>query len=242
VLKDHPGRHSGLPHRRDLRHLLKLAAMRMLQISCTLSLAWCWVAMSTPALSPSDDLAWRRERAGAEWSAQVTRAVEATSLPQSLPSDATDFCPRYAGLTQADRRHFWAGLVSSIASAESDGRFDPSQSFTESFHQHGSNTPLVVSQGLLQLSFPGDRDLYRCKLNRAEDLYDAQTNLICGVTILSTLVRQDGQITGRVGSHWKGAARYWSVMRSEGGKKQANPKHLAWIKEFTRSMAVCRAQ
>jgi hypothetical protein len=149
------------------------------------------------------------------------------------------FCSRYPGLSEGDRMHFWAGLISAMVKRESS--FNPKATFTESFREHGADSPIVISRGLLQLSFPEDRDKYHCKLQRADDLYDAQTNITCGVTVLSTLVSRDGRIAGREGSRWKGGAAYWSVLRSAGGKDNSNSKSLNSIKKFTQSMAVCRA-
>jgi hypothetical protein len=98
----------------------------------------------------------------------------------------------------------------------------------------------VVSRGLLQLSFPGDRDNNGCEIPDAESLYDPAINLACGVKILAKYVKRDQRIAGKNGKEWYGGAVYWSTLRSEGGKNNSNPKHLAIVMRDTQSLSVCR--
>lgn len=91
------------------------------------------------------------------------------------------FCAGYEGSSRPERVHFWVGLIAAIARAET--RFNTHDTFTESFREKGADSPLVVSRGLLQLSFPGDRDHYHCELPNAESLYDPAVNLTCGVGV-----------------------------------------------------------
>jgi len=173
------------------------------------------------------------------WTAVATNTLSTTSLPDSVPADISTFCPAYQGATRHDRTHFWVALMAAVARAESG--FNPRNSFTESFHESGPGSPLVVSRGLLQLSFPGDRDRYRCNMPSAESLYDPTVNLACGIKILAQLVARDHRIAGQVGTAWKGAAAYWATLRSRGGKNGSNATNLAEIERATQSLKVCQA-
>jgi len=187
---------------------------------------------------PSSDLAWALEKDAHRWTDIVADAVAATSLPDSVPGDISTFCPAYVSTPKPGRIHFWVGLVAAIARSES--RFNQRDSFTESFRESGPESPFVVSRGLMQLSFPGDRDNYQCNLPSAESLYDPTVNLRCGVKILAQLVARDHRIAGQVDSAWAGGAVYWATLRSNGGKHGSNARHLAEIEGATRALAVCR--
>lgn len=190
----------------------------------------------------SSDLAWARVKDVDAWTEVVKSAVAATALTESIPADISTFCPAYEQDSSADRTHFWVGLIAAIAYAETAGRFNPGDSFTESFHEHGPQSPLVVSRGLLQLSFPGDRDHYRCEIPDADSLYDPSVNLACGVKILAKLVMRDQRLAGQVGPAWQGGAAYWSTLRSTGGKGNSNARNLAAIVHDTQALSVCRAR
>ena len=114
------------------------------------------------------DLAWSRVKDADRWAEVVASAVTSTTLPDSMPADVSTFCAAYSQDSRSDRIHFWVGLIAAIADAETGGRFNPRDSYTEPTHEHGPQSPLVVSRGLLQLSFPGDRDTYQCEIADAE--------------------------------------------------------------------------
>jgi hypothetical protein len=95
----------------------------------------------------SSDLAWARVKDVDAWTEVVKSAVAATALTESIPADISAFCPAYEQDSSADRTHFWVGLIAAIDYAETAGRFNPGDSFTESFHEHGPQSPLVVSRG-----------------------------------------------------------------------------------------------
>jgi hypothetical protein len=180
--------------------------------------------VQTHAAEPSD-LAWARVNDADHWTEVVARAVTATTLPKIVPADISAFCQPYEQSSTADRSNFWVGLIAAIADAETAGRFNPRDSYTEPMHEHGPQSPLVVSRGLLQLSFPGDRDAYQCEIADAQALYDPSVNLACGVKILAKLVTHDQRIAGQVGSTWKGGAAYWSTLRSSGDIGNSNARN-----------------
>jgi hypothetical protein len=223
------------------RTYLMNAVVRSTRACVVLGVLTLSMGSGQPRADETSDLNWARVKEADHWTEIVTNAVTATTLPEAIPADITTFCAAYKDDSTADRIHFWVGLIAAIAGAETQGRFNPRDSYTESFHKHGPQSPLVVSRGLLQLSFPGDRDHYRCAIPDAESLYDPSVNLACGVKVLAKLATRDERIAGRVGSDWKGGAAYWSTLRSEGGKGDSNARNLAAIVHNTQALSVCRA-
>ncbi|MCU0827285.1 MAG: lytic transglycosylase [Tabrizicola sp.] len=185
----------------------------------TTSLSSCTVSTPDPApgQSPTDQpqagpstlsLRWSGEPDGARWTALAMAAAQDHGLDQIVPQDIADWCPGYAAAGPADRRAFWAGLMSTLAKYESN--FRPEVEFTENFPD--STGALVVSRGLLQLSRESARG-YGCPITTGEDLHDPAVNLDCSARILKHWAVKDGQISSNQ-SPWKGAARYWSPFRS----------------------------
>jgi hypothetical protein len=137
---------------------------------------------------------------------------------------------------QADEREkMWVQLISSMAKYESD--LNPISAFTEKFK--GADKKLVVSRGLLQIS-KGSANLYGCHITKEAQLEDPETNIRCGVRILSALVPKYHAIHGRqtenanlLRNPWKGAARYWSVLRGKA-------KDLL-IRASVRQLSICQS-
>ena len=74
------------------------------------------------------------------------------------------------------------------------------------------------SVGLLQLSYADAASYHLEHLDSAKkSLEDPLVNLRCGVQIFATLAAKDGLIASSAGGKYRGAARYWSVLR-EGHK------------------------
>jgi hypothetical protein len=67
----------------------------------------------------------------------------------------------------------------------------------------------------LQLSLQ-DQDNHRLspRISREAELQEPLLNLAWGVTIFTKLVAKDGVVASGSGSNSRGAARYWSVLRS----------------------------
>lgn len=219
-----------------MRAFLESTTVRVALLSLMLA-----TGFGQPRAAEPSDLAWAPVKDADRWTEVVTSAVTATALPDLIPPDISAFCPSYDEDSRADRTHFWVGLIAAIADAETDGRFNRRDSFTESFREDGPGSPLVVSRGLLQLSFPGDRDHYRCEIPDAESLYDPAVNLACGVKVLAKLALRDKRIAGQVGAAWQGGAAYWSTLRFKGGKGNSNARNLARIVRDTQALSVCRA-
>ncbi|MNL24656.1 Transglycosylase SLT domain protein [compost metagenome] len=166
--------------------------------------------------------------AGKEWTSHVNKALD--SLGQDLldvvPADRSLFCPNYANLSYAQRKQYWAFMLSAMVRFESN--FKPETSYTESFDDSNGNN--VVSRGLLQISIESG-NAYGCGFKTSKDLHDPYQNLSCGIRILNRWVGRDGRIAGKVDSSWRGGARYWSVLRA--GDKTSYQSILKWSKELS---------
>lgn len=176
--------------------------------------------------------AWDGRPEAAEWTEIVLRELGASG-PELLATEIADadvLCPAYPGLTAAERKLFYLGLLSRMAQFESG--FDPATRFTESFAD--STGARVVSRGLLQLSIESARGYPGCAPWTAEALHDPAINLHCGVVILNRLVARDRVVGALRDGGWRGGAAYWSVLR------QTSPRR-AEIEAFTRSLPVCRS-
>ncbi len=173
--------------------------------------------------------AWANKNPDGMWTKAAEEAVERSNLPASEPADVEKFCPTYRTRSPAERRQFWAGLISIMARPESN--FKPHTKYVEAFADaHGNR---VVSRGLLQISIESaNKKRYYCQIRKAEDLHDPATNINCGVKILNAWVVADNRIATPAGSKPKGGGRYWSTLRKA--------KHLPEISGYTSKLAVCR--
>jgi uncharacterized protein YraI len=164
-----------------------------------------------------------------QWNVYARDAIrqKGQALTSDTPSDVSSFCPAYSRRSAADKEQFWIGLLSAMTRFESN--YNPKLSYTENFRDSQGNR--VVSRGLLQLSLESARN-YGCVLSSAQALHEPQANLSCGVRIVNRWVERDGVIAGGSSSGWRGAARYWSVLR-----KQST---LSQIKSMTRALSVCQ--
>jgi hypothetical protein len=149
--------------------------------------------------------------AGKDWTAHVNRELESlgASLLNTVPADVAVFCPNYTNLSNNQRIQYWTFLLSSMVQFESS--FDTSAQMTEDFTDNSGQR--VVSRGLLQISLESGNG-YGCGFTSGDELHDPFKNLSCGIKILNHWMAQDGRIAGRLGTAWRGGARYWAVLRS----------------------------
>jgi hypothetical protein len=169
--------------------------------------------------------------AGKDWTAHVHRELESlgASLLSTVPDDAAVFCPNYVGLSQSQRIQYWTFLLSSMVQFESG--FDTNSALTENFNDTSGQR--VVSRGLLQISLESG-NLYSCGLTSGDELHDAFKNLSCGIRILNHWMVQDHRIAGRLGTAWRGGARYWAVLRS------TNTTPYNSIVSWNKNLSICK--
>lgn len=158
-----------------------------------------------------------------QWSEYTAKALDdlGSQMIQTVPRDINSWCPGYSTKTKAERKKFWVMLISSLANFESS--FNPNETYEEDFHD--ANGADVISRGLLQLSQESaNQARYGCNIQRAEDLFDPETNIRCAVRIMDYWVPHDLVIQGYDHGNWLGVGRYWSPMRADSKIKKMQLK------------------
>ncbi len=165
---------------------------------------------------------------GKEWSTRVDQALDkyGQNLLDVVPADRSLFCPKYAKLSYAQRKQYWAFMLSSMVKFES--KFNTNSAYREGFRDSKGNA--VVSRGLLQLSIESG-NAYGCAFKTTKDLHDPFQNLSCGIRILDRWLGRDGRIGGKIDGQWRGGARYWSVLRA--ADKTSYNSILKWSQELS---------
>lgn len=165
---------------------------------------------------------------GKEWTTHVDRELDrlGQTLLDVVPADRSVFCPKYSMMSYAQRKQYWAFMLSAMVRFESN--FKTETSYTEGFSD--SNGKPVISRGLLQISIESG-NAYGCGFKTTKDLHDPLQNLSCGIRILDRWVGRDGRIAGKVDGKWRGGARYWSVLRA--GDKTSYKSILSWSQNLS---------
>jgi len=161
-------------------------------------------------MQDSKHLSWNDDPKKLAWSLELLTSITRSKSDLDR-GDPESFIRGYTTLEPDLQVKFWAELVIAIAKFESNWRPD------SIFHEP---PPLGVdSVGLLQLSYQDQKHYHLERLDpSAKSLEDPQVNIRCGVVILTKLVSDDRTVEGSNDGRFKGAARYWSVIRS-------GPKH-----------------
>jgi Transglycosylase SLT domain len=159
---------------------------------------------------------WDHRPEAAEWTSATLIAVSTKDpvLAATVPADIAAWCPAYPKAGIAERRAFWAGLLSAMAKYES------------------SWNPLAAGGGgrwigLMQIS-PRTAANYGCSATSSSALKDGAANLACAVEIMADQVGRDGVVAG--GGN-RGVGRDWMPLRD--GEKRAEMS--AW----TRAQPYC---
>lgn len=143
-------------------------------------------------------MGWDGRPEAAVWTATTIAAVARNdgALAGKVPGDIAAWCPGYANADLAERRAFWAGLLSALAKYESG--WNPRAA--------GGGGRYI---GLLQIS-PRTAAGYGCEATSSAALKDGAANLACGVRIMARQVGQDGQVAG---NGRRGLGRDWGPFK-----------------------------
>ena len=169
-----------------------------------------------PALALSWDDAPKRKT----WSFQLIDSISMrkAQLDQGNPEA---FLAGYNTLSAPQQIKFWAELLIAVAKFESD--WNPHDIFHEPPPLNND------SIGLFQLSYSDEVPYKLEHLDPgAKSLEDPLVNLRCGVKIFATLVAKDRTVASSNSHEHRGAARYWSVLRTGANH------HLDDIKALTK--------
>jgi hypothetical protein len=135
-----------------------------------------------------------------EWNQIVAQALPPVLLSNRVPRDVRQFCPRFYGMTDAQKRTFWAYFFQALAGAEAGLNPNATTRHTEpkmAQEEHVAVTK-VRTEGLLQLTY-ADRQRYGCSFDEDADkglppddpartILQPKNNLACGVTILKNQI------------------------------------------------------
>lgn len=139
---------------------------------------------------------WEERPRGSAWTEATLNALQTHGavLPSLVPSDIDNWCPAYREAGGAQRRAFWAGLLSALSKHESTYRADAVGGGGRWF-------------GLMQIS-PATARHYGCRATSGAELKTGVDNLSCAVRIMAVTVPRDGVIA----ANGRGIAADWGPM------------------------------
>ena len=182
-----------------------LMLMRKLLICAVLLLSGC--AEGIMLDRTKDDglpaMGWDARPEAAAWTSATLAAVARydSVLANAVPGDIKAWCPAYAKNGLAERRAFWAGVLSALAKPESG--WNPRAS--------GGGGRYI---GLLQIS-PQTARSNGCAATSAKGLKDGAANLTCGVQIMARQLGQDGVVAG---NGRRGLGRDWGPINKSASR------------------------
>lgn len=160
-----------------------------------------------------DDETWQPE-----WDAIVEKVLPPELLSSHAGRDVKQFCPRFNGMREGDKRAYWAYFFQALSGAEAGLRATSNvqHSEPEVAVEDGVSHRMVRSEGLLQLTYE-DVDRYGCEFDWKADrklaehdpdktILQPRNNLECGVKILrSQLIDHRKPLLSK--------SSYWSTLR-----------------------------
>lgn len=194
--------------------------------------------------APATPIAEKKEELGAtSWNPQWDEFVESSLAPDMLSTrvarDVRPFCPRFATMTEADKRAFWAYFFQALAGAEAGLKptTDVRHTEPEVAKRDTVTKRMVRSEGLLQLTYM-DAERYGCDFDWQADkvlpekdpartILQPRNNLTCGVKILEDqLITHKRPLLTRLS--------YWSTLQP------GRPSYRVFAKQMTNVPAACR--
>ena len=194
--------------------------------------------------APPTPIAEKKEELGEQtWDPQWDRIVEEALSPEMMSPriarGVRTFCPRFAVMSDADKRAFWAYTFQALAGAEAGLKptTDVRHTEPEVAIEDTVTKRMVRSEGLLQLTYM-DATRYGCNFDWKQDkalpekdpaktILQPGNNLLCGVKIL-----ENQMITQR--KPLLSPSSYWVTLRPE------RPSFRVFAKQMTNVPAACR--
>src|SRR5271155_3463234 len=173
-----------------------------------------------------------------QWDQIVEKALSPEMLSPRIARGVRSFCPRFAVMSDADKRAFWAYTFQALAGAEAGLKptTDVRHTEPEVAKEDTVTKRMVRSEGLLQLTYM-DAKRYGCAFdweadkalpekNPARTILQPQNNLACGVKILENqLISQKKPLLTR--------SSYWSTLQP------GRPSYRVFVKQMTNVPAAC---
>jgi hypothetical protein len=170
------------------------------------------VAQQAPAapqpavkVAPPTPIAEKKEELGQptwdpQWDMVVEKALPPDMVSSRVARQVRSYCPRFASLSEADKRAFWAYTFQALAGAEAGLKPTTSVKHTEpEVAVTDTVTKRTVHQeGLLQLTymdaerygcdFDWDKDKSLAQKDPAKTILQPENNLLCGVKIMENQI------------------------------------------------------
>jgi hypothetical protein len=195
-------------------------------------------APATPIAEKKDELG--EQSWDPQWDEIVERALSPDMLSNSVAREVRSYCPRFAALSDADKRAFWAYTFQALAGAEAGLKPTTNVRHTEPevAVEDTVSKRTVRQEGLLQLTYM-DATRYGCDFDWQHDktlpekdpektILQPRNNLLCGVKILENQI-----ITQR--KPLLSPTSYWVTLRP------ATSSYLVFAKQMKNVPAACRA-
>lgn len=196
--------------------------------------------------APASPIEKKREELGGktwdpEWDRMIEEALPADLLSTKVARDVRPFCPRFAALSEVDKRAFWAYFFQALAGAEAGLSPTANVRHTEPevAVKDDVTRRMVRSEGLLQLTYM-DAKRYGCDFDwemdkklpehdAAKTILQPKNNLGCGILILDNqLVAQGRRLVSR--------HSYWATLQPGG------PSYRVFVKQMANVPRVCRVR
>jgi hypothetical protein len=196
---------------------MKLPALRVAALLAMMIPAACSSVEARNEVSEVPVARWDFRPEGREWTEASVAALTSYGRPlvDIVPQDIEAWCPGYETASEAERKAFWVGLLSSLAKHESTWRPEAAGGGGQWF-------------GLLQIS-PATARGYGCRAQTAEALKDGAANLACAIRIMSVTVPRDGVVA----AGGRGIAADWGPFHQATKREEMR----AWV----RSQSYCAA-
>jgi hypothetical protein len=175
-----------------------------------------------------------------QWDVIVEQALSPEMLSTRVARGVRNYCPRFASMSNADKRAFWAYTFQAIAAAEAGLKPTTNVRHTEPevAVEDTVSKRVVRQEGLLQLTymdakrygcdFDWERDKRLAEKDPAKTILTPRNNLLCGVKILENqMLTQKKPLLS--------ASSYWVTLRP------AQPSYLVFAKQMKNVPASCRA-
>ncbi len=194
-------------------------------------------APPTPIAEKKDELG--EQSWDPQWDQIVEKALSPEMLSPRIARGVRSFCPRFAVMSDADKRAFWAYTFQALAGAEAGLKPTTNVRHTEPevAKEDTVTKRMIRSEGLLQLTYM-DATRYGCDFNWEQDktlpekdpaktILRPGNNLLCGVKIL-----ENQMITHR--RPLLTSSSYWVTLQPE------RPSYQVFAKQMTNVPAACR--
>jgi len=194
-------------------------------------------APPTPIAEKKDELG--EQSWDPQWDQIVEKALSPEMLSPKIARGVRGFCPRFAVMSDVDKRAFWAYTFQALAGAEAGLKptTDVRHTEPEVAKEDTVTKRMIRSEGLLQLTYM-DATRYGCDFNWEQDktlpekdpaktILQPSNNLLCGVKIL-----ENQMITHR--KPLLTSSSYWVTLQPE------RPSYRVFAKQMTNVPATCR--